>query len=258
MGERDPRPGDDHAARAVAQGAGAPGEAVVDGGGGGVRLLAHPRPRRRLQPAPPGVSRPPAMSLPPDWIESKAPAAGRRPRRRARLPLRDRPGTRPRCRTGRAGGRAGGTRAAVPRPRRGTRARPGHGVPRSRVSSARSRSLPCGHPERPAALAHFGEAAFECGTLGEAKDALEEAIAAFRAAGDVRGTARATSRLGNVLRRARGSASVDHGRRGAGPARAAATQPGARRDADRDVERGDPAGATRGGARLCRGGALAG
>ncbi len=61
---------------------------------------------------------------------------------------------------------------------------------------------PVGHPERPEVLAHFGEAAFESGRIGEAKDALEEAIAAFRAAGDVRGTARATSRLGNVLRRA--------------------------------------------------------
>ena len=46
---------------------------------------------------------------------------------------------------------------------------------------------PRGHPERAAALVRFGEAAFHAGRYGEAKDALEEAIAAFQAAGDVLG-----------------------------------------------------------------------
>ena len=44
---------------------------------------------------------------------------------------------------------------------------------------------PAGHPERAAALARFGEAAFHAGRYGEAKEALEEAIAPFRAAGDL-------------------------------------------------------------------------
>ena len=40
---------------------------------------------------------------------------------------------------------------------------------------------PPGHPERPEALARFGEAAFQAGRSAEAAEALEEAIASFRA-----------------------------------------------------------------------------
>ena len=58
---------------------------------------------------------------------------------------------------------------------------------------------PAGHPERAAVLARFGEAAFHAGRYGEAKDALEEAISAFRAAGEVRGAARAMGALAPVL-----------------------------------------------------------
>ena len=60
---------------------------------------------------------------------------------------------------------------------------------------------PAGHPERATALARFGEAAQHAGRFGEAKDALEEAIGAFQAAGDVRAAARAMGRLGAVLYR---------------------------------------------------------
>ena len=49
---------------------------------------------------------------------------------------------------------------------------------------------PEGHPERPQMLARFGEAALDGGRFGESRDALEEAIAAFEATGDVRGRPR--------------------------------------------------------------------
>jgi tetratricopeptide (TPR) repeat protein len=58
---------------------------------------------------------------------------------------------------------------------------------------------PQGHPERPDVLARFGEAALDAGRFAEAKDALDEAIAAFTSAGDLRATARAMDTLGNVL-----------------------------------------------------------
>ena len=49
---------------------------------------------------------------------------------------------------------------------------------------------PVGHPERPDVLARFGEALFHAGTWEEAAVALREALAGFRARGDVRGAAR--------------------------------------------------------------------
>ncbi len=58
---------------------------------------------------------------------------------------------------------------------------------------------PAGHHERAQALARFGEAAHHAGRYGEAKDALEEAIAAFDATGDVRQAARAMGTLAAVL-----------------------------------------------------------
>ena len=60
---------------------------------------------------------------------------------------------------------------------------------------------PAGHPERAAALARFGEAAFHAGRHVEAKDALEEAVSAYEAAGDVRGAARAMGTLAQALHR---------------------------------------------------------
>ena len=50
---------------------------------------------------------------------------------------------------------------------------------------------PPGHPERPGALARFGEAALLAERFRESISALEEAIRAFREAGDVRAATRA-------------------------------------------------------------------
>ena len=58
---------------------------------------------------------------------------------------------------------------------------------------------PEGHPERPQMLARFGEAALDGGRFGESRDALEEAIAAFEAAGDVRGSVAAMDKFSKVL-----------------------------------------------------------
>ena len=58
---------------------------------------------------------------------------------------------------------------------------------------------PEGHPERPEALARFGEAALQTGTLTEAADALEEAVASFRARGDIPAASRAMGTLALVF-----------------------------------------------------------
>jgi class 3 adenylate cyclase/tetratricopeptide (TPR) repeat protein len=58
---------------------------------------------------------------------------------------------------------------------------------------------PEGHPERAEALARFGKAAQQAGRFIEAADALEEAIAIFRAHGDIRAAARAMGALFGVL-----------------------------------------------------------
>jgi tetratricopeptide (TPR) repeat protein len=58
---------------------------------------------------------------------------------------------------------------------------------------------PAGHPERPEALARFGEAALQAGRFTEAAEALEEALASFRAEGDLTDAARAMGTLGLVL-----------------------------------------------------------
>ena len=55
------------------------------------------------------------------------------------------------------------------------------------------------HPERPEALARFGEAAFQAGRLAEAAESLEEAIGSFRARGDLASAARAMGTLANVF-----------------------------------------------------------
>jgi class 3 adenylate cyclase/tetratricopeptide (TPR) repeat protein len=60
---------------------------------------------------------------------------------------------------------------------------------------------PEGHPGRPEALARFGEAAFQAGHFAEAADALEEAITAFRARGDLPAAARGMGTLGLVFTR---------------------------------------------------------
>ena len=58
---------------------------------------------------------------------------------------------------------------------------------------------PPGHPDRPEALARFGEAALDGGRGIEAADALEEAIEAFRQRGDFLAAARAMFVLVQVL-----------------------------------------------------------
>ena len=58
---------------------------------------------------------------------------------------------------------------------------------------------PAGHPERPVALARFGEAAFHAGRLAVAAEALEEAITSFRAQDNLPAAARAMGTLGLVL-----------------------------------------------------------
>jgi class 3 adenylate cyclase/tetratricopeptide (TPR) repeat protein len=58
---------------------------------------------------------------------------------------------------------------------------------------------PPAHPERPEALARFGEAAFQAGRLVEASEALEEAIASLRVRGDLAAATRAIGTLANVF-----------------------------------------------------------
>jgi tetratricopeptide (TPR) repeat protein len=58
---------------------------------------------------------------------------------------------------------------------------------------------PEGHPDRAVALTLFGEAALNAGRYGEAAPALEEAIAAFRSAGETGAAASAMNTLSNVL-----------------------------------------------------------
>ena len=58
---------------------------------------------------------------------------------------------------------------------------------------------PPGHPERPEALARFGEAAQQAGRFVEAAEGLEEAIASCRDRGDLAAATRAMATLGNVF-----------------------------------------------------------
>jgi tetratricopeptide (TPR) repeat protein len=58
---------------------------------------------------------------------------------------------------------------------------------------------PSGHPERPEALAGFGEAALHGGRSVEAREALEEAITSFRVRGDLSAATGAMATLGSVL-----------------------------------------------------------
>ena len=73
-------------------------------------------------------------------------------------------------------------------------------TPAALTSFERALALtPAGHPERPAALARFGEAAFHAGRLAVAAEALEEAIRTFQASGDLPAAAQAMGTLGLVL-----------------------------------------------------------
>ncbi len=60
---------------------------------------------------------------------------------------------------------------------------------------------PPGHPERPEALARFGEAAFQAGRLTEAEERLQEAVTAFQERGDLAAAARAMGTLGIAMQK---------------------------------------------------------
>ncbi len=60
---------------------------------------------------------------------------------------------------------------------------------------------PPGHPVRPDALTHFGDAAQDSARLTDAATALDEAIGLYRQRGDTLGAARAMHELGAVLER---------------------------------------------------------
>ena len=60
---------------------------------------------------------------------------------------------------------------------------------------------PEGHPDRPEALARFGESALQAGRYAEAAEALEEATAMFRAQGEIPSAALAMGTLSKVSQR---------------------------------------------------------
>ena len=180
------------------------------------------------------------------WIESKATRAGRRPRRRARLPLRDRPRARPRC-----GPRP--TRPPSWKHRRcassGLAGERALGLDTAAALASFERALaltPPGHPERPAALGALRRGRRSTlDALVEAKDALEEAI-------DVPGRRRPAGRrraMGPSLcvLPARGSARLGAARGGGRAARAPRARPRARRRSHRARPCREPARAPRGG-----------
>jgi class 3 adenylate cyclase/tetratricopeptide (TPR) repeat protein len=61
--------------------------------------------------------------------------------------------------------------------------------------------VPPGRPEQATALVRFGEAAFQAGRYGDAKGALEQAIASFRSASDIPAAAKAMGTLAAVFSR---------------------------------------------------------
>ena len=139
------------------------------------------------------------------WIESQGPRPCRGPRRRPRLPLRDRPGARPRRRPDRQA-----ATLEVPALRfltlAGERAL-GLDTAAALANFERALALtPQGHAERAEALARFAEAALHAGRTSDASAALEEAIPALQALGDLPAQARAMNMLSIVLGAARRSA----------------------------------------------------
>ena len=184
------------AARAFPQGARPPGTPFVDRGGIRVRVLAHPRPRRRVRAAPPSVSSiSPRRGGPVDRIQD----------------ARTRPGLADMLayhyttaleltRATEGDEHASGLEAPALRflSLAGERAL---GLDTTTAITSLERALalaPEGIRHDPAALFRFGEAAFQGGRLAEASDALDEAVASFTADGDLPAAARAMGALGNV------------------------------------------------------------
>ena len=108
---------------------------------------------------------------------------------------------------------------------------------------------PAAHPDRPRTLARFGDAAFQAARYVDAAQALDEAITALRASGDVPAATTAMITLGKMLGRLGDPRSGGAGRRGARAARAAGARPRARRGAHRDGHHRVHPGTRRGGLR---------
>ena len=184
----------------VAQGVGAAGEAVVDGGGGRVCVRAHPRPRRRLQPAPARLARSaPRCSGRLDRVEGSAAGSRIWP---TCSPTTTRLPTSSPAPPGRAE-RASKLEAPALR-FLGLAAERALGLDTAAALASSEHALalaPAGHPDRAVALARFGAAAFHVGRLADAAEALEEAIASFGERGDRLAAARAMGTLAEVLYR---------------------------------------------------------
>ena len=211
MGERDLTDGHRDAPGALPQGARASRPAVLDRGRGRVRVLARARPRRRLRAAPESLpSLPSRRRRALDRVQG--PRAGRGPRRRPRLPLRDRPGARAGRRADRAGRRARGTGAAGSCPWPGS-VRSAWTPPRpSRTSNGRSRSPPQDTPNVPRRSPASARPPCRPGATPRRPTALEEAIAVVPAA---RRDPRRRPRDGHARQRVRTSSGI----RGSGRSR---------------------------------------
>ena len=200
MGDRDPADRDRDAAGAVAQGARATVTAVVDGRArrstrsGMCSPVTSPTTNSPAHHAPPGMSPPPGGS-------SRRHPSGSKTSPTSSPTTTPQPSTSPRP----PGNTDQAAELEAPALRfLGLAGERALGLDTAAALASFERALaltPEGHPERAAALARFGEAALHAGRYGEAKDALEEAIDAFQAAGDLRGAAQAMVTLSAVLYR---------------------------------------------------------
>ena len=183
MGDRDLSDGDRRAARALAQGAGPSRTALLDGGRGRVRLLARAHPRRRLRPAPPSLARSRATSRPRHGSR-REPASGSRTSRTCSPTT-----TRPPSSSSRAAGQTDeAAELEAPALRfltlAGERAL-NLDLVAACTSLRRALELaPAGHAGRARPLTLLAHGEELGGRLTEAVRLYEEAVAAYRAAGD--------------------------------------------------------------------------
>ena len=257
-GDGRPRPAnrDHHSEGVVAQGTGEAVEAVVDGGRGGVCVLACAGPRCRLQPAAPRLACRPSCRCRRRGSSRKRPSGSKT--WLTCSPTTTRP---PWSSPSAAGQTDQAAELEAPALRflgAGRRARPraGHRGG-TRELRAGAGAHPRGHPERAAALARFGEAAFQAGRFGEAKDALEEAIEAFEAPAIVVAPRRRWH-LQQGARPARRSPRMGAARRGVGVVEPLPPGPEHVAALTAARHRGDVARKKRGRDRLRRAGARAG